>query len=652
MNTFDEIAQILGVPESNEPPPMPIEIEDVSEAEPLNVPEGYSLRYRILDMTHALFDKWGHGPSSDHWKGLGQIAATYESMATGQFGSVQKNYRYMSSLPPGMGKTTVAIQGTKALLADPEFEGVGVIYFLSRLDEIRTLAALMDLPKVDFAAITSDPEINALGNPVPERARVLFTTQQRLEAFSKNGTPFADMKELRYRGRPRQVRIWDEAILPSMALTIGELALLRLPLELQPVSPELSSEIKGFALSLKDHAGDRITMPDIDKTGTDLDTFRSYFAHSSDKDIAEQFWYLSGHVVRVRRDDYSGNITLGYEDILPPDLAPMLILDASGGLRKTYRFWEDDRGELYRLHSPQKSYAGLTIHHWNKGAGKKKQRAFKTVAEIADGVVKMVAEVPEDEPVLIVHHKVVGSGKHQPDIVKAIERKLPRRSGRVHFVNWGRHTATNEFKDVRFVILAGTLQYDPASYEAMGRGAKKASVDDDFSKNDFVETRIGEISHHIFQAAGRGSIRKTVNGGCPADCHLYPVFSSRGGTGFPVEQLKVIFPDAIVSDWQPGGENTRTRLTGRVRQAVEFIVSVVNAMPGAIVTTKEVKDYLGISKQNCNDLTRHADFMPALRIEGIVLDQGPGKPGVFQRQNGTDRNEPNRMPSVGGTKEG
>lgn len=638
MNTFDDIATLLAS-EGGDAPCWVMDEAHVTETlntvAPLPLPltsgilERCPLRHRILDMTYELFKEWGHGPSSDHWTGLGQIAAVYESMATGRFGGVQKNYRYMSSLPPGMGKTTVAVQGTKALLADPEFEGVGVIYFLSRLEEIRALARLMDLPKDDFAAITSDEDINALGNPIPERARVLFTTQQRLEAYSKNGTPFAEMKELRFKGKPRQVRIWDEAILPSMALRLGEFDLLRLLKELQQVNPELSSELKRFALSLENHEGDRITMPDIDKAGTDLDTFRSHFAHSPDKDIAEQFYYLSGHVVRVRKDDYSGTITLGYEDILPPDLAPMLILDASGGLRKTYRFWEDDRGELYRLHSPEKSYAGLKIHHWNKGAGKRKQRAFKAVAEIADGVVKMVAEIPEDEPVLIVHHKVA-SGKNQPDIVKAIGGKLPRHPGKVHFVNWGRHTATNEFKDVRYVILAGTLQYDPASYEAMGRGAKKAAVDDEFSERDFVETRIGEISHHIFQAAGRGSIRKTVNGGCPEGCNLYAVFSSRGGTGFPVEQLKVIFPDAEILDWQPDGADVQKRLTGRVGHAVEFVVA--NVLSGMTVTTAEAREFLGMSRSNFkSDVMDHPDFRSAIALEGISLNQERGKPGVFSK---------------------
>ncbi|MDX8500146.1 hypothetical protein RFM99_17190 [Mesorhizobium sp. VK4C] len=578
--------------------------------------------------TERLFrDEYKHDPNADQWKGLKEIAKVYEQMAEGR---ADKAF-YLSSLPTGMGKTTVAVQSTKALLADPEFNDVGVIYFLSRLEEIERLVTEMGLKPETFAVLTSDETLNALGNPVHEKARVLFTTQQRLENYSKGKAAFADMKELRYKGKPRAVRVWDEAILPSLVLTAGNYALKRLPLELlqrkQEKLTELADEIDEFAHSLKSHVGEYVTMPDIDKTGLDLETFRSYFSHSPDKDIAEALWYLSGHVVNVHRDRYSGNVTLGYEDILPADLAPMLILDASGGLRHTYRFWESDRRTLVRLDSPKKSYAGLTIRHWDKGAGSNKHRDFKAVSEIADGVVKMIAGIADDEPVLIVHHKV-DARKGQPDIVREIDKRLsrPKRQGEIHYINWGRHTATNEFRDDKHVILAGVWTFPPASYEAMGRGAKRARTEEAFSADDLRATRIGEISHHILQAAGRGSIRKTVNGGCPGGCYLYAVFSSRNDTGFPKDQLKTIFPDATVEDWRPKGP-AEAGLNGNVRKAFRFICEIVEA--DGEVTTTAVMEHLGMSRGNFkNRVIDHPDFMPALAAKGIVLV--PGKPGVFR----------------------
>ena len=73
---------------------------------------------------------------------------------------------------------------------------------------------------------------------------------------------------------------------------------------------------------------------------------------------------------------------------LPVDLAPMLILDASGRQRQTYEFWFKNRGKLRFLESPQKSYEGLTIHHWNRGAGKDAQK--KDGQKIARGVASAI----------------------------------------------------------------------------------------------------------------------------------------------------------------------------------------------------------------------------------------------------------------------
>jgi hypothetical protein len=42
---------------------------------------------------------------------------------------------------------------------------------------------------------------------------------------------------------------------------------------------------------------------------------------------------------------------------------------------------------------------------------------------------------------------------------------------KVRFLNWGAHDATNEFGDVPYVVLAGTLFLRPSQYEAIGRAA-------------------------------------------------------------------------------------------------------------------------------------------------------------------------------------
>jgi hypothetical protein len=300
----------------------------------------------------------------------------------------------------------------------------------------------------------------------------------------------------------------------------------------------------------------------------------------------------------------------------------MLILDASGGLRKTYDFWSKHRGELKTLYSPPKSYSGLTIHHFDRAAGKSRHHHWKDVKELASDVVKMIAEIPDHEAVLIVHHK---AKPKNPDIVCAIQEGLPDRLGEVKFVNWGRHTATNEFADIKNVILAGILQYNLAQYEATGRAAKRATVEDEFSEDDFRATRIGEISHHIFQAAGRGAIRKTESGGCPQGCDLYTVFSTHKVTGFPKEQLLTIFPDADLVDWSPDGQKVEKRLTGNLRKTVETIKSAIDL--GGRITTAEVREIVGMDRRNFNSLISGDAFKQA--TSALPYAREKGKAGVW-----------------------
>ncbi|WP_027155325.1 hypothetical protein [Mesorhizobium sp. WSM2561] len=597
------------------------------------------------DETVSFFKDNDHDPDGPQWRGLDSIISVYEQMAEGW---ADKRF-FISSLPTGMGKTTVAIESTKALLANPEFEGVSVVYFLSRRDQIVDAVNRMDLKPGTFAVLTADDEVNKLGRldtydkPDVKNARVLFTTQKRLEDYASGGNSFADMDAFHFRGQPRQVRVWDEAILPSLTLKADQFLLAGLSSGLRRLSSDLAYEILNFAHSLKDHVGERITMPDIEKhtAGMELVDFKGLFQTEEQRATAQALYSLSGHVVNVRRDG-NNNITLGYNELLPPDLAPMLVLDASGDLRQTYDFWERYRQTLVRLPSPKKSYKGLTIHHDNTAAGKhlfssRKGKDNKQAQRVADDVAKIIAEIPSGERVLVITHKWETYRHRQTDedrpkdhtLPALVEKRLnPARVPFVAYLHYGRHTATNDYRDFKHVILAGLLQYDDASYEADGRGAKKADVMDVFPAEELQKMRVGEISHHIFQAAGRGSIRKTVNGGCPEGCHLYMVFSTIGKGGFPQAQLKVIFPNADILDWKPEGL-VEVVLTGKAGDAAETVRAALQS--GRTITTTEVRNKLGMDRANFkNGVADHPDFKWFMGQERIVLDQAPGKPGVFR----------------------
>ncbi|GAH01827.1 unnamed protein product, partial [marine sediment metagenome] len=69
---------------------------------------------------------------------------------------------YLSSLDPGVGKTTALIHFIKQLVACPEHDEVGMLVCLSRIDEIKRLVKEADLDGVDFAGLTRNGEANDL----------------------------------------------------------------------------------------------------------------------------------------------------------------------------------------------------------------------------------------------------------------------------------------------------------------------------------------------------------------------------------------------------------------------------------------------------------------------------------------------------------
>ena len=68
---------------------------------------------------------------------------------------------------------------------------------------------------------------------------------------------------------------------------------------------------------------------------------------------------------------------------------------------------------------------------------------------------------------------------------------------------------------------------------------------------DVEKVRLGEIAHHLFQAVGRGAVRKSVEGDCPPGCHLWFAASSHGKAPLPPELLLTMFPGARLEKWLP-----------------------------------------------------------------------------------------------------
>lgn len=567
----------------------------------------------ILDLYSFFQEYTRHRPSKAMWEALVDLASTLECMVNGEC----ESSFYLSSLDPGVGKTQTISRFIRVLLASSDHQNVGVVICVSRLSEIESLVADMGLNKDDFGVFTSDKDMNRLGCGSPAQGRVLFTTQQMVEQRCL-GKRFDQAEEFLFKGKVRQVRIWDETILPGQPVTINRLDLPLLMRPLVNLHEDLAISIEDLFMSLKDAPdGSTCQLPDFEgEYGVGINkVLRALNQAPEDvQKTASNLWSLSGKIVTIRTDGRYGNTFLEYRDTLPYDLPPVVVLDASGRVRATYDEWESKRGGLVRLKSAKKAYDNLTVHAWNTGGGKSSFRS--NGRNLMEGIADTINTKPDQEWLVVCH-------KSNKDYdVEATVRDLVKVKDQdeLHFITWGNHHATNEFSRISNVILAGTLFYRASHYEALGRlSANKRAEDGEYPKESFRRIELGEHAHLVLQALCRGSVRVCQDGQC-APCDAYIIASSRSGV---VQALPTIFPGCTVKPWKP----VRTILKGKIREAVDFIDDWFQKNPEEkFLPFKLVRAAIGVSNSGnfTHNIRRHEDFMEAL-VDRNIIEDGRGK---------------------------
>jgi hypothetical protein len=583
-----------------------------------------------------------HQPSMDQWHALEWLAEQLAKQAVG----IADPVYHLSSLDPGVGKTQTLVAFIKTLLADARFDHVGIVVFANRLEELYTFPT-EDTPEGGlvfdcfgddlegaraagkFAVLTHDDDWNRLGC-TPNRGRVLFTTQVRLLTGARDKGSFSAITDFHYQGRLRQVRVWDETILPGYPITLDPDEALGLvhPIRTRLRKADLSKALKADMASLDGWPAD--TLYQMRDWGTEFDIDQEDLIScapwkSGLQKVAAALWLLRGQVGVVRRDDYTeGNTILSYAENLPADLPSMVIMDASGRCRQTYREWIKSRKELVEGPPAVKRYGNLTIHHWNRGGGKTSWR--KSGTELLDGIVKMIASKPDHEEWLVVHHKP-SFRRGIPNVPKRL-RELVTNPERLSFVTWGAHSAVNRFSHIRNIVLAGILFLPDPAYEATARATIGSKPADQIEKPDVLDQIvIGEHRHAILQALCRGAVRTSKGATC-GHCEAWVIGSS--AKGIDRELLRSLFPGAKVADWTPDGKSRPKR---QYELAAEAIAEWFEGHPevGAKLTPAGAMRLIGITdKARFRKIRQHPEFH-FLLCQANIQDG----PGGFSRIFGT-----------------
>ncbi len=578
------------------------------------------LVFRTMKSLENRFNRYGHQPSQHQWEALTDLVRCLDQMALG----VADKQVFLSSLDPGVGKTSALKAYVDQLLAQPSrpYSEVGVMICLNTLDEVAKMVDDIGIPKEMLGVWTSRKDLNSMGRPDLENARVLILTQHRVLKETAQGLWAAD--KLHYQGKVRQVRVWDEEFLPGSPISLSVNDVMITLKSVQKVSASLRNNIKK-AFDEIETLPDRTpyVVPDyMGDEGVNLNDLLGTIAYQRGRSelvdeveaSLEALARISGKRVVVRRDNPEGNACVDYTDTVPGDIAPVLVLDASGrrGVRVLYEDMHTKRGLITPLKSASKDYSNLTIHIWRKGGGKASWEDPVGSSMMLDGIAATILKKPKEDW-LVIHHKHDAT-RGIPDIASEMKRRLTLSSFKLtKFRNWGAHKATNEFADVANIVLAGTLFYRPSQYEARKRLGAGLTPDSPFPSDDELKDfQVGESANDILQGACRGAIRKSVDGGCPVT-NLYIIASP--GTGIE-NALARVFPGAKIVPWLP----VKLDLKGNSQSAFKVLMKWKKKHSnGDFIRFKDLATRLNISLRQFTDTVRRdTKFLRSLEAEGFV----------------------------------
>lgn len=574
---------------------------------------------------HHFNTNTNHRPSQEMYEALGDVATTLSSMADG----TAERKIFLCSLDPGVGKTTVINANVDSLLTFPDYEDVGVIVCVARLDEIRTLTDGMAIPEDNLAILTSDRELNSLGKVPTNQAQVLFTTQQMIEK-RLNGSSFESAEAFFYRGKARAVRIWDESWLPGIGVTVTSDDLSSLLKGIRPIYPDLASTLDRIINEVRGlEDGGKIEIPDFEgEHGIDLSQLLGIYdgdvkSQASEQGVLTSLWPMSGRTASIKSDRIRGNTVLTYKQTIPEDISPMVVLDASGRVRETYLEMKKHRGNITLLKPAVKRYNNLNIHVWKTGGGKASWADPHKFNELIEGITSTITTKPDKEWLIVCHKPSFKIRNVEGTIRSLLDDTIDQ--SKLHFIQWGRHMATNEYADVSNIVLAGTLFFRPSYYEAIGRLAADREATEEYSAADQKRIALGEHRHGILQALCRASVRQCRGENC-APCDAYIVASVN--TGIP-DALPSIFPGANVSNWRP----VKRVLRGKVAETINFIDEQLSMGKDSIKFT-DIKKAIGVKDAGSfHAIRRHEDFISEMAERGVV-EWGNTRKTSFYRING------------------
>jgi hypothetical protein len=501
------------------------------------------LQELAFDILHNDLEKYGNHPGENQLNTLGDVLTVYSLTATGSIKG-----RQVLPLPTGFGKTLSIVAWITALhkLGIDNVSVVVGAYKVEALCDIKRSLIDHGVPEKKIGLIHSYEHhpypVESPDQLPPGRAslpstgnnhqrQVVLMTHNRVKGFGK----IPD-----YRGRSRNLIIWDESLIKSEPLFVEAYKLHSVYGALRPYTkkPELRSasmdglfKYLGKCLTLINaeikHVRDNtiprcINLPELSEG--QVEDFFKVVDSLNPKEIGnlESLRAIIELSQKPARVVYAGKaVVVGYEVVFPVDLNNVIVLDASYNFRELVQMDSSMRktGRYASLNNLV-SYENVTIHYYQYPSGRDSlTEQFKGDSEkrvVCIEVAEVIRKIPEDQGVLIFTFK-----KRDIDFIDTLKQDLlasgvdpghtlPNGKNRVNFLTWGNETSLSSFNFCENVVFVGVLHRSKPDIACTILG-QKDNLLYNLADEEIDMVMRSEKLHHIYQAMCRGSCRIVNN---------------------------------------------------------------------------------------------------------------------------------------------